>query len=121
MNLIERLGGYRMANEVMDSVPKDGRSYTITRDDTGVSFNTADLHDALLEHRRTNNIFEDGDWFVSDFALVPFKIVEHSEKYLKLWNEKNTVTISNNQQYIIDVFKNARHATDEEIAAGHRL
>ena len=63
-DLIEQLGGYRMAKEVRGNIPKDGRSYTITRDDTGISFNTSELHKALLEYRRANNIFEDGDYYV---------------------------------------------------------
>ena len=59
-NLIEQLGGYENAKEVMDNIPKDGRSYTITRDDTGITFNTSELHKALLGYRRANNSFEGG-------------------------------------------------------------
>lgn len=109
MRLIEQLGGYRMAKEVMDSIPKDGRSYTITRDDTGIIFNTSELHNALLEHRRQHNIFEDKDFYVylHDWdcdlnILCKFNPTDWGDH---LWNIKNMI----------------RHATSEEIAAGHRL
>ena len=122
MNLIEQLGGYRMAKEVMDSIPKDGRSYTITRDDTGIIFNTSELHNALLEHRRQHNIFESEDKIVvKNNCLIDFADLALNLKVL-------TVLMMTDEGFIRSIeatglFKSSlvRHATDLEIAAGHRL
>ena len=109
MNLIEQLGGYELAKQVFDTVPKDGNSYTVTRDDTGASFHSGEIFKALLEYRRQHNIFEDGDYYVylyewdSDLDIVcKFNPSEWSDH---LWNIKNMI----------------RHATDEEIKLGYRI
>ena len=121
MNIIEQLGGYRMAKEVMDGIPKDGRSYSITRDDTGISFNTAELHDALLEYRRANGIFEVGD------SVLP--ISGHSDQvhFLADWYIENLdfryTTNSGSWGIIVKALMDGawRHATDAERQAGKRL
>lgn len=116
MNLIEQLGGYEKA--------KDHRDYLI---DFGNEFNRPNkyevnkINNALLEYRRQHNIFEVGDWFVSDTVLKPFKIVERYGDYLKLWSKEHTIEFSGNAETIIAIFRNPRHATDAEIKAGERL
>ena len=109
MNLIEQLGGYELAKQVFDLVPKDGNSYTVTRDDTGASFHSGEIFKALLKYRRQHNIFEIGDYYVylyewdSDLDIVcKFNPSEWSDH---LWNIKNMI----------------RHATPEEIKTGRRL
>lgn len=115
MNLIEQLGGYRMAKEVMDSIPKDGRSYTITRDDTGIIFNTSELHNALLEYRRAHNIFEMGDYIIHDGEL----------KVFAMWSNAINGCAYIGYAYAEDgemAHKDEfRHATDAEIEVEHRL
>lgn len=121
MNLIEQLGGYELAKQVFDSVPKDGNSYTVTRDDTGGSFHSGEIFKALLEYRRQHNIFEVGDWFVSDAVTRPYKILERAETDLKIWNQEFTVELTGNKDTVSKIFINAKHATDAEIKAGRRL
>lgn len=76
---------------------------------------------AMLEYRRQHNIFEVGDWFVSDAILKPYKIIEKNGDYLKLWCKETTAEFSGNAETLSQIFKNAKHATDAEITAGHRL
>ena len=94
MDLIKQLGGYEKAKVILQAVGHE--------------------HDAmLLEHRRANNIFEVGDKVVGkeDHKLV-----------------KTVILISNGLarlkclqfDHVYPLF-NFRHATDAEIAAGHRL
>lgn len=113
MNLIEQLGGYRMAKEVMDSIPKDGRSYTITRDDTGIIFNTSELHNALLEHRRQHNIFEIDDLITHPMFWGVFKIKEVLSHHV--------VAITKTEYESKLAIALIKHATIPEIAAGRRL
>ena len=93
--LIKGLGGYDAAKAHYDEFSKK------------IAY--PQLRDALLEYRREHNIFEVGDYYVylyewdSDLDIVcKFNPSEWSDH---LWNIKNMI----------------RHATDEEIKAGHRL
>jgi hypothetical protein len=119
MNLIEQLGGYCMSKKVMNGIPKDGRSYTITRDDTGITFNSSELHDALLEYRRAHNIFEEGDKAVSNHENLHLFNDEVLEiDFFRNIGGVEWARFTNGNDYRVDVL---RHATSEEIKAGHRL
>ena len=114
MNLIEKLGGYELAKQVFESVPKDGNSYTVTRDDTGASFHSGDIFKALLQYRREHNIFEVGDKVVKASRLNDDKVYLVSE----VADSLNWVKTSCGAFIDAPMFK---HATDEEIQAGRRL
>lgn len=98
MNLIEKLGGYETAYK-----------FHLDRVNSHKTFIYDGLDKELLNYRRENNIFEVGDLYVylnewdSDFDNI-FKF-DKSEFADHLWNINSMI----------------RHATDEEIKAGHRL
>ena len=97
-NLIENLGGYEEAK-------KQGEQWGF--DDT--------LNKALLEYRRQHNIFEVGDNIVVSFDDTDiFKYSEYS-KGLDLHFFENSYNYGHAK------LSEIRHATDEEIKAGHRL
>ena len=107
MNLIEQLGGYEKAKEWVNPSIE--------------AISQEALKSELLEYRRQHNIFEVGDWFVSDAILKPYKIIEKNGDYLKLWCKETTAEFSGNAETLSQIFKNAKHATPEEIKAGKRL
>lgn len=102
MNLIEQLGGYEKAKrelqlKIDNSVLQCCMSVTADM-----------IQEALLEHRRKNNIFEAGDkytylvdWDDSIDSIYSFDPIEWGDH---LWNIENMI----------------RHATDKEIAQGFR-
>jgi hypothetical protein len=119
MNLIEKLGGYEKA--------KYHRDYLI---DFGNEFNRPNKHevdslnDALLEYRRENNIFEVGDSVV----LLKFQHMWHDMKSLYVVESLEVydrvtigISIRNKNTSLGGEIRNIRHATPEEIKAGHRL
>ena len=115
--MIEQLGGYELAKQVFDSVPKDGNSYTVTRDDTGASFHSGDIFKALLEYRRQHNIFEVGDLIVFLSNIAP----EHDGIYTITEIFKNSCFVIEDGMDYRAFYDYIRHATDEEIQAGRRL
>jgi hypothetical protein len=102
MNLIEQLGGYEKAKVELEILKNSGNFVKPIADD---------LESNLLEYRRANNIFEDGDKVL--FSGSPLihevrKLVEDSDDiYILGWG----------WTYL----KYIKHATDEEIAVGYRL
>ena len=110
MNLIEQLGGYEAVKQAAVNYKNSGDRVT-----------AAGLELQCLEYRRQHNIFEVGDWFVSDAILKPYKIIEKNGDYLKLWCKETTAEFSSNAETLSQIFKNAKHATDAEIKAGRRL
>jgi hypothetical protein len=101
MNLIEQLGGYEKAKSKF----RDNGSLHAER-----------MKAALLEYRREHGIFEVGDKVVlikGKRALLVMFIVEVNTDTLCIKN-RDGATIIFNKLHI-------RHATDEEIKAGHRL
>lgn len=94
MNLIEQLGGYLQAKALI-ALP--AATY-----DCGVSFSREELERAMLKYRRQHNIFEIGDLYV------------FTEKYSKQSVIHKVDSLNSGKGCI-------RHATDEEIKAGHRL
>lgn len=108
MNLIEQLGGYDKAKEMYIAQLKAGLA-------------PYGYEEALLEYRRANNIFEVGDkvirldvdnifiYTVQKVTLDLITIVRKKKSNaVKTWG----TWLGNNE---------LRHASDEEIAAGHRL
>lgn len=107
MNLIEQLGGYEKAKEMYIAQLKAGLA-------------PYGYEEALLEYRRANNIFQEGD------AIV------------RRWNNRVywiITDIDNGSEFMINENKNAKFkdckvcdmpcnftfATDAEIKAGRRL
>lgn len=88
MNLIEQLGGYEKAKIRLGSC------------DITLSY-YQELDRQLLEYRRANNIFEEGDWVV-----IP-------SRGNGLFQVSRLLCRSDTQEMI--------HATDDEIKAGKRL
>ena len=116
MNLIEQLGGYEAAKTKRDQINSTlENSELLGGGDAkeGLYERLESIEQALLEYRRQHNIFEVGD-----------KVIKTHPKNTILWP-------------VLGVYKNGgvwldykgfcwkppsvRHATDEEIKAGHRL
>lgn len=92
MNLIEQLGGYERAKHEFEMIKEMKPIYP-------VEIETNDR--LLLEYRRQHNIFE-----VGDAMVIP--------------SRGNGIFHFNTLFSDSDIAE-ARHATDAEIAAGHRL
>ena len=100
MNLIEQLGGYEEAKMLRGTTSNallDMKTWTVHVDD---------IDSALLEHRRANNIFEVGDFIVLLHTNYRSDVFALTKSFKEIYDEKGIVY---------------RHATTEEIAAGHRL
>ena len=105
MNLIEQLGGYEKAKQKYSERPFD--------------LAWADIGQALLEYRRQHNIFEVGDKVVFtdilNSCVVTFESTETDPMQI-VWLTYPDGTAG----YVFHLSK-IRHASDEEIKAGHRL
>lgn len=109
MNLIEQLGGFEKAKEIVDECIAKKDFYNADR-----------LKHALLQYRRENNIFEVGDKVVYHSlplarlfyikAVLDGSIVVH-----ECWDEVGAKCFSEFEPYL-----DIRHATDEEIKANKR-
>lgn len=106
MNIIEQLGGYEKACNACDKEIKEG----------GYPY---ELIKALLEYRREHNIFEFGDKVVFVKGSKSLMEVRLHHKTKKPTVRK--IIKSNNYARYISPLCDIRHATDEEIKAGHRL
>ena len=115
MSLIEQLGGYEKAKE-----------YLIELQKTPIHEQTEDtvtwLPDMLLEYRRFNNIFEVEDKVVSiNSAFIEYRGVLN----IDFINRFDLMLSDDCKGFEVNAIcgwsKIIRHATDEEIAAGHRL
>ena len=118
MNLIEQLGGYEEAKrelqlKIDNSVLQCCMSVTADM-----------IRDALLEHRRENNIFEVGDEIVSAFDNI--EMFGNSTVEIARFRddincidliEGTYVRLTNGCDCNLDQF---RHATDKEIKQGYR-
>ena len=108
MNLIEELGGYERAKDIVNKSPCKTYTYhnhpyqkgyiRCCGGDNNEYFYVSDIDDALLEYRREHGIFEVGDKVVSDDSGMIMIFGDGCEKWFCL-----------------------RHATALEIQAGHRL
>ena len=103
--LIEKLGGYEVAKNAVQNYRDAGDNITM-----------GNMESTLLSYRRKHGIFEVGDKVVlikGKRALLVMFIVEVKTRTLCIKN-RDGATIIFNKLHI-------RHATDEEIKAGHRL
>ena len=101
MDLIKELGGYEKAKSQLN--------------DFNESFGYwQNLNQELLEYRREHNIFETNDYVVK-------KSGKHWSQVFKVHNSNEKITTI--QAHVLVMFETRflRHATDAEIAAGHRL
>ena len=134
MDLIKQLGGYERAKRVEKNVygtgsrliryPSEDFDYN---DDGGnvcdvelISFKANDLKKSLLEYRREHNIFEVRDLVVGRcYEDYDDSILTITEKFDHFGNPS---VVFECERTICDDFESElRHATNEEIAAGHRL
>lgn len=121
MSLIEQLGGYEKAKWwEYHLIQAEKKGVHHTGGNSALLFTLKKLQSELLKYRHQHNIFEVGDWFVSDTVLKPFKIVERDGDYLKLRSKEHTIEFSGNAETIIAIFRNPRHATIEEIESGRK-
>ena len=97
MNLIEQLGGYEKCKEILKTQTID------------ILMNAQALREHMLKHCRQNNIFEIGD-------IVFFKESSDDRREICRIDEKSFLyhAIKQYQEHY-------RHATQQEIKAGHRL
>ena len=100
MDLIKNYGSYENAKAELDKIKSTKyRNYMY-------------LEEALLEYRRANNIFEVGDkviWCDEDFCIVD-----------KVYTCGMIGIDAGYERFRIGKH-NLRHATDQEIKAGHRI
>ena len=110
MNLIEQLGGYDEAKEVLEKIKSRDHKYA-------QKFEKPALEQALLQYRREHNIFEVGD-----------KVVLKSSRFGTHHDSVYTVKHINAIHRLFELccgwcgFSHSlQHATDEEIKAGRIL
>lgn len=121
MNLIEKLGGYELAKSVYSELKHKRESFTHKIACENLEFDVGILRLELLEHRRANNIYE-----VGDYAL-PNSDHSNEVHFLSDWYIKDLdfryKTKSGGWGVIVKSCMSTawRHATDEEIKAGHRI
>lgn len=106
MSVITTCGGYDKAKIYVAEFKK------INLSDAVVIFERE-----LLEYRRANNIFEEGDVITYNESDFIYKIDTLNRDGL------HATTVHQVKRCIIALFghDNIKHATDEEIKAGHRL
>lgn len=101
MNLIEKLGGFEKAKDILK-----------IRIRAGFIDSVDELEKALLDYRREHNIFEVGDEVVYVDDFMPNSVSVVSEVNNRVWlNDNNAVCIK----------EMIKHATDDEIMEGRRL
>ena len=119
MNLIEKLGGYEKAKQILISCEFHGRKDLRVPVAGGFIHIVVDfLEKDLLDYRKEHNIFEVGD-----------KVVYKGEAGLNGLFEIERLTKTGKPKTVkTERFGNfpcryceVQHATDEEIQAGHRL
>ena len=115
MNLIEKLGGYEKAKREL-KLKLENSMFQCCRAITAEM-----ISDALLEYRREHGVFEVADKVVyphlSHERLFSVRYV-HGDQIVvyELWDEMGAKTFTEFHPY-----SDIRHATDEEIKAGHRI
>lgn len=101
MSIIKTCGGYDKAKIYVEQFKK-------LNIDGAVKL----FEDELLEYRRANNIFEDGDVVGYEGKLYEIKYIYH--------NDRARITDGFHGKTIYDFPNGIRHATDIEIAQGYR-
>lgn len=107
--VIDSLGGYEKCKEILKTQNID------------MLMNVQALREHMLEHRRQNNIFEVGDFVVGLTSETNeiFEIESTSNKLNRKGEKTYAVTFIGKEGLLVGL--QYRHATPEEIAAGHRL
>lgn len=111
MNLIEKLGGYDDSRKSLQWLIDNDEDYIQEE---------SNLYHACLQYRRENNIFEDGDKIVHIYDCensMLFTVKDITEKGYSFGNDWGWKGVISN----MGVGHTFRHATPEEIKAGHRL
>lgn len=110
MDLIEQLGGYEKAKREL----KLKEEHSMFQCCTAI---TADMiRDAILEYRREHNIFEAGDYVLrNDGFPSVIKITSVNKGVVECIRH-----IDGEPRWSLFMFNEIRHATEEEIKAGHR-
>lgn len=122
MSLIENLGGYEKAKNIIIS-NEDGynfySNYYEYYSDNSVyedSINIIDIEKSLLEYRRENSIFEVGDKVVFVYEKMDF-LDDDQIHSISVITENNLPKVCG----LYVSFEFIKHATDAEIKAGRRL
>lgn len=94
-------------------------------------YNADRIKQVYLEYRRSNNIFEVGDWVYPLSRILDehegigrFILVEKGELVVVREVKQKGLYVSHEHRHdnsFYVYFNEIRHATDEEISAGHRL
>lgn len=112
--LIENLGGYERAKEVLELIKARDHKYA-------QNFERPALEKALLQYRREHGIYEVGDKVV--YHSLPHArlfyvkaVLDDSIVVRECWDEAGAKCFSEFEPYL-----DIRHATDAEIKVGHRL
>ena len=102
---IEEFGGYDAAKKAVDEADKSLLKI----------LNIEAMRSHLLEYRRENNIFDMGDYIIYEDELMVFA----------MWSDAINDCAYVGYAYADDGFlakkEEFRHATDQEIKAGHRI
>ena len=102
-NLIEQLGGYERAS-------------SIAKCKSGVVHPTQQLLDALLEHRRQHNIFEEGDFILRNDGFVSVLQISNIDNgYADLIR-----MVDGEPRWSRFKLTEIRHASEKEIKQGYR-
>ena len=118
MNIIEELGGYESAKKKLAEIQEANKRHKESKM-CGFSFAEnylADLRNALLEYRRTHNVYEVGD-------LVVIKKKTAKSKLWKIVGESNVFEdnfVCDADGELLHHFHRGeiQHATPQEIKAG---
>lgn len=106
-NLIEQFGGYEKCKEIVNQPLVD------------FAMNAQALREAMLEYRREHGIFEVGDKVVGGSMNYIFTVVH---LYDDGDGDEDVALVCGSNSYETHLTtRTIRHATPEEIAAGHRL
>lgn len=123
MSLIEKLGGYDEASEIVakstswsDTYLQPTKEYVsiALKANDGMHLNIEEIKKELLEYRRQHGIFEPDDWIIFDGELMVFALwSKHSPDHAYI----GYAYAEDGQLEHKSTF---RHATDAEIAQGYR-
>lgn len=119
MNLIEQLGGYEKCKEILADAKSSNNIDPVIIID-GDEFLIDCICDALLEHRRQHGIYENEDKVVHIYGTensMLFTVNNITDKGYNFGNDWGWRSVISN----MGVGNTFRHATDSEIAAGHRI
>lgn len=120
MNLIEKLGGYDKAKvDLKDKKWRKDNLHGSSEFTWHMGQHIQLLEAVMLQYRRENNIFEVGDLVVrknKKSKPLIWEVVGYSNVF------KDSAICDNENELLNHFsFKDIRHATPEEIKAGHRL